>query len=360
MVGRELVPLFLKSTDSEIYLLIHDQGKSLEAESLLETLFGLSADPKLAERIHIIAGDVTQEDLGISDLGFVNKITQIIHAAATTRFDLPLEEARRINVKGTANTLEFAKRCVNLKQFGFLSTAYVSGKRTGKIYENERVHQDGFVNSYEQSKYEAEGLIEAVKSNLPTSTYRLSTILGDSKTGKVIHFTAPHQSLRIMYLGLASMVPGTPDYLVDLIPSDYTAVALFKLFSERFEAGQVFHITAGKEKSYTLKELIDESFRYLGDSDHQWKNREYPKPAIASAEAFELFLQSVKDADNHLLRGVVSALGNFAHQLNYPKEFDIANLSVSLPEYEKNLPDVREYYSKVVQYCLKTNWGKHA
>lgn len=360
MVGRELVPLFLKNDDWEIYLLIHDQGESLKAESLLETLFGLPLDSNLVKRIHVITGDITQEDLGISDLAFTNKITHIIHAAATTRFDLPLEEARRINVKGTANALQLAKRCDNLKQFGFLSTAYVSGKRIGKIYEKERVHHDGFVNSYEQSKYEAEGLIETAEPDVPTATYRLSTILGDSKTGKVLHFTAPHQSLRIMYLGLASMVPGTPDYLVDLIPSDYAALTLFELFSKRFKAGQVFHITAGKKKSYTLKELIDESFRYLGELDPQWQSRQYPKPVIASAEAFELFLRSVKDADNHLLRGVVSALGNFAHQLNYPKEFDIANLSVSLPKYEKNLPDVREYYSKVVQYCLKTNWGKHA
>lgn len=359
MVGRDLVPLFLKNTDWEIYLLVHDQGASLETENLLKTFFELASDQQFLKRVHLLSGDITKENLGIVGEAIESKITHIIHAAATTRFDLPLEEARRINVTGTDHVLRFAEKCQNLKQFGFISTAYVSGKRVGTIYENGERHHDGFVNSYEQSKYEAEEMIESRKGKVPSAIYRLSTILGDSITGKVLHFTAPHQSLRIMYLGLASMVPGTPDYSVDLIPSDYTALTLFKLFSEHFQEGQIFHITAGKQKSYTLKELIDESFQYLGKFDPSWEKRHYPKPTIASVEAFELFLESVRAADNQLLRGVVSALGNFAHQLTYPKKFDISNLLAALPEYEKDLPDIREYYSKVVQYCLKTNWGKN-
>ena len=364
MVGKALIPLFLRESDLDIYILVHKLGSDLQKETLLENAFRLTKTEieKFLERVYLLSGDITEQDLGIEKQArqkLEKKVNYIIHAAATTRFDLLIEEARKINVEGTRHVISLAKKCDKLERFGFISTAYVSGKRKGTIYENERAHECGFVNTYEQTKYEAEELIETIKPYIPATIYRLSTILGDSQTGKVDHFTAPHQSLRIMYLGLASMIPGTPDYSVDLIASDYTALTLFKLFLSHFKSNQTFHLVGGRAKSYSLQELINESYRYLGEFDPDWKMRDYPKPIIASEEAFELFLKSVNEADNPLLRGVVSALGHFAHQLNYPKEFDITNLKSYLPDYEKNLPDVRQYYPKIVEYCLKTKWGRN-
>ena len=362
-IGRDLVARLLRSTDLDVVLLLHERGLGRDRSHLVRDVFSLPAGGGYAERLHLLAGDVTRADLGLAedeyrDLG--RTVTHIVHAAAATRFDLPLREARRINVEGTQQVIRLARRCDRLERFGFVSTAYVAGKRTGPIYEGERCHQAGFVNTYERSKYEAEARLAGARAHLPVAVYRLSTVLGDSKTGRITHFTAPHHALRMIHLGLAAMLPGSPEYRVDLIPADFAASVMARLFLCHFAPGQVFHVTAAERKAYTLEEIVDESYRYLAEIDPDWGRRRYPRPAIASLEAFDLFVRSAEEANNPIMQGVMRVLRHFAHQLAYPKRYDRETLLRHLPEYDDRLPDVRSYYGKVVRYCLQTGWGKYA
>ncbi len=359
-IGRELIKSFLRKTQYTIFVLVHTLGFGVEKTVLLKEILDSDFLPEYERRVCFIYGDITLPLLGISKeehTKITKEVTFIIHSAASTRFDLSLDDARRINVEGTKNMIQFALDCSQLQKFGFLSTVYVSGKRTGVILEKDINHDAGFVNTYEQSKYEAEHLFQDV--SFPTAIYRLSTVVGDSNTGRVIHYTAPHQTLRIMYLGLASMIPGTPEYSVDLISSDYSAQIIVMLFQEHFSSGQIFHIVSGKKHSYTLQKLIDESFAYLAHFNPEWGMRHYPKPIIASEKAFNLFIESIEQANNPLMRGVLLAIKHFAHQLYYPKEFDTVLLRTCLNDYESGLPEIGKYYPKVVEYCLKTHWGKN-
>lgn len=359
-VGKEIASLLLQKTDSDIHLLVHDKGAIDDKETILKSLFSLPAKKEFVKRLNIIKGDITQPNIGLSAVDYKelsNNITHIIHAAASTRFDLPIQEARNINVIGAENVVKLACDCSDIRKFGFISTIYVSGKRTGKIRENDLEHNAGFVNTYEQSKYEAELMLSNFAKKIPTTVYRLSAVIGDSETGKVNHFTAPHQAIRMMYLGLAAMLPGTTDYLVDLISSNYTAYTIFRLYWEKFAPNRIFHITNG-EGSFTLEEIIDESYKQLALADPEWSKRNYPKPVIVTADAFDLFMHSAIAADNTVLQKTLNALNHFAHQLIYPKEFDQTELFATLPNYVKELPDIKTYYGKVIRYCVNTKWGK--
>src|SRR5262249_15591493 len=148
------------------------------------------------------------------------EISHIVHAAAVTRFDLPLDRARQLNTETVARVIDLARSCPRLERFFFLSTVYVAGRRVGIIRECRIAPPEGFVNAYEQSKCEAEALVAAAAGEVPGLVFRLSTLFGDSKSGRVTHFTAPHQALRIIYSGLASMLPGDPKCHVDLVPVD--------------------------------------------------------------------------------------------------------------------------------------------
>ena len=180
------------------------------------------------------------------------------------------------------------------------------------MFENELAHAAGFVNSYEQSKYEAEELIQASWDACPTAIYRLSTVIGDSRTGEVHSFAAPHHAIRMMYLGLATVVPGRPDYRVDLIPSDVAAQAICQLFLNRFHPMQVVHITSHPAQSLTLSELIDETYGQFAALDPEWARRRYPRPVLTTGETFELFVQSVEAAKNAVLQDVLSVVEHFA------------------------------------------------
>ncbi|MFQ5458477.1 MAG: SDR family oxidoreductase, partial [Myxococcota bacterium] len=93
-------------------------------------------------RVTALRGDLTEERLGLSPSAFetlAGEVTHIIHAAATTRFDLPLAEAKAINLEGTRRVLALAKRAADarLERYVHVSTAYVSGDRNGRIFEKD-------------------------------------------------------------------------------------------------------------------------------------------------------------------------------------------------------------------------------
>lgn len=84
-------------------------------------------DPKFKERIHVISGDLQQMQVGINEED-LNKIREnvnvVIHAAADIRFNVPLLDLVRSNVRGTKEILEISRRIENLETFAFISTAY--------------------------------------------------------------------------------------------------------------------------------------------------------------------------------------------------------------------------------------------
>jgi thioester reductase-like protein len=356
MAGREITRHLLTRSDGPLSLLLHDTGKALSRPRLLREVFRLEPTPALIRRIRLVRGDLTKDHLGLPSSLYAElaqTVDGIIHAAATTRFDLPLAEARRVNVLATEHLVRFARRCRNLAHFGLLSTVFVSGRRKGRILESERAHTAGFVNTYEQSKYEAEACLES--SDVPYVIYRLSTLVGDSRTGFTSHFTTPHQALRVMHLGLASLVPGLPACSVDLIPTEWAAATIVNHFLNQAAAGRAIHVVAGPARSYSLAQVIDESYERLGELDPAWKARHYPKPAIATQAAFQLLVRSAEQARDSLMIGVLGMLRYFTEQFSYPKDFDATNLNGADPA-----PDIGDYYGRVVAYCLKTRWGRRA
>lgn len=359
MVGRDLVPYLLSHSDANLLLLTHRRGGGQDAAAYLQSVHGLTPTP----RVRVVNGDVRRPDLGLAskDRALVRRTTtHILHAAASTRFDSPLKSIRSTNVVGTRHVFDLARRCVRLERLGYVSTAYVSGRRTGLIREDELEHGAGFVNSYEQSKYEAEGLLASVKGVLPITVYRLSTLFGDSRTGVVRTMTAPHLAIKIIHHGLASIMPGLPQYRVDLIPGDFAASIIGRLFLDGFEPGRTYHITANPAKSYALSDLVDAVYETFASLDPAWRMRQYPKPVFSSPEAFGMLMRTAEHADNPLVLGVLRSMQHFAHQLTCPKVFDRANVKRIIPAYDVEVPDIREYCEKVIQYCLKTRWGKLA
>jgi nucleoside-diphosphate-sugar epimerase len=359
-IGRDLVALLLQRTDADLVLLIHKNGAELDPASLLERVLSMRPRADDVSRVTVLHGDITRADLGLNEETCAHlrrRLTHILHAAASTRFDLPLEQAWLINVTGTQNVASLGLQCSALRQFGFLSTIFVSGKRTGSIEETPPSTGAGFVNTYEQSKCHAELALWASAEKLPVAVYRLSTVIGHSRTGHVHQFAAPHQAARIMHLGLGAMVPGRPDYKVDLVSSDYSALCIFELFWRNFSANRTFQLAHG-EGSLTLQEVIEANYDILARLDSDWASRNYPMPAIVTPDAFDLFLDSAVSAANPALVATLRALDRFARQFVYPKQFQSQNVEAAIADYRVHLPDIREFYPRVIEYCMRSRWGK--
>ena len=319
---------------------------------------GPGSDPLL------VAGDVTAgPELGLSSsvLDRIRPdITGIIHAAANTSFSADLDAARAVNVEGTRHVLEFAATCPRLDRMCVLSTTYVAGRRTGAILESDLEHSAGFVNAYEQSKYEAERLVRAAMNRLPLSVIRLSTIVGgESRSGTAadtnespMRLRAVHHAVRLMYRSLAPMVPGRAENPVELLPADYAVAAAAWLCTQGFRAGDTTHV-CGATDTMTLAEFIDHTMEAFRRFRPAWRKRAIEPPAIVDLDTFELFRRSVDEVGDAVMREATAVIGSFAPQLAYPKTFDTAACDRALAGSGIARSSMRAAYLETVRYLVE-------
>jgi long-chain acyl-CoA synthetase len=87
-------------------------------------------------KITCVPGDLTKERLGLSETEFkdlATKVQVVVHSAATVKFDEQLDLALNLNTLGPQRLLELAREANGI--YVHISTAYVSGRRTGLVPE---------------------------------------------------------------------------------------------------------------------------------------------------------------------------------------------------------------------------------
>ena len=180
-LGTQLVrELLARQPDASLALLIRNRP-GLPGQQRAD----LIVPSEYRSQLQVYSGDVSLPNCGLDQKTWDRlsaEVTRVIHSAATVRFDHALDEARRINVEGTRRLLDFAEGARNLKSMAYVGTAYVAGERSGLVREDELNVGQGFRNTYEQSKSEAEALVRSRLGSLPGVILRPSIIVGDSRT----------------------------------------------------------------------------------------------------------------------------------------------------------------------------------
>ena len=251
-VGMELLARVLEHTDRDVVALVRaadDRAAQARVDELLKTLVAPSARPHRG-RVRAHAADLETPGLGLS--AFVRRqlagsVTAVVHCAASISFTLPLEDARRINVEGTREIVKLAIEARSrgvLDRFVHVSTAYVAGDRVGVVSEHDGNVGQGFRNTYERTKLEAEEIV--TDSGLPAAIVRPSVIVGDSATGWTQAFNVIYFPLQAFARGLFPTVPGDPGARLDIVPVDTVADALLELLRGPVRGG-AFHVVAGDQ-----------------------------------------------------------------------------------------------------------------
>ncbi len=144
------------------------------------------------ERLHpgrlvCVEGDVRLPGLCLSSEAqalLAEQSVEIWHLAAITRFEEILRDLIfQVNLEGTRNVVEFARRLPGVKHLHHVSTAYAAGNGYGEdaVPEGPLKRPTSFKNPYEESKHEAERCVS--DANIPYTIYRPSIILGESVSG---------------------------------------------------------------------------------------------------------------------------------------------------------------------------------
>jgi long-chain acyl-CoA synthetase len=297
-----------------------------------------------------VCGDLCADGLGIAPderAAIRRDVTAIVHLAANTTFSTPLDRARAVNTVGTQRVLELANDCANPVHVAHVSTAFVAGRRTGVIAETLDESTAGFVNAYEQSKYEAEKLVQAQAASWVI--LRSSTVLCDDAVGRVTQLNAVHRALRLLHDGLVAMMPGVAGSTVDAVTTSFVADAIARLALRDDASGQVVHLCAG-DGALPLDELLDITYERWS-ADPLWRRRMLARPALTDLTTYRLFERTIEDVADTSLKRLTRALSHFVPQLALPKQFETSNAERLLG---CGAPPVRDFWLPMLDHLLAT------
>lgn len=316
-------------------------------------------------RVEWVAGDMERDGLGLAP-SLVERLTgevdEVIHCAASTRFDLPLDEAIATNVEGARRVGELAARIHRegggLRRVLHVSTAYASGRVRGSVQAGHLPPDDPalFRNTYERTKAMSERVMRehAARAGFPLTVVRPSIVVGDSQSGWTSNWNVLYFPMRLVAWRKTPFLSCGRSALLDCVPVDYVADATLALLRRPDTVGGTYHLTAGEEATD-----VREVFRL---TCAEMRRREGPRAPIKTRLLGPLLWALV----GTLLRLFGSArlkkgLAGLAAYVEYTcvaTRFDTRREAALLAAEGVVLPPKAEFLPRVVAYALEENFGR--
>jgi len=323
----------------------------------------------LSDRIEIIDGDITEKYLGLNDQDYLrlsNTVDEVFHCAAATKFYNGSDNTLvHTNVYGTEHIVWF---CLSNKpkRLHYISTAYVAGTRRDTVLEHELEKRQSFNNNYEKTKFDAERLLGQFtrQYNIPTTVYRPSIIVGDSKTG----FTRNYDNIYVFGKGLSHLknyemrnnykgtrcssrngighptslrIPGDKHGTINLVPVDYVTHAIVAISEQETSINKTFHIV--NPSPPTLGELAE------------WMKVATGVHRVRIVPMYEFQIQPHTLQEKLFLKGTET----FQPYMFGEPYFDPTNTRNLLSGTAVDCPLItQELINRFIQYAIDTNWGK--
>lgn len=336
IAGRLVRRLAEERGDAEFFLLVEPRF-CFVAKRACERLEAVV--PSLVGRWHVVTGDVRRDGLGIdaeSQAYLRPRVSEVWHLAAI--YDLAVSQsiAYAVNVDGTDRVLDYCESLPEFDRLQYVSTCYVAGDRTGRIYEDELDHGQEFKNHYESTKFWAEARVRRRLDEVPATIYRPAIVVGDSTTGETVKGDGPYAVVQLLDR-LPRWLPfvhvGRSDAPVNVVPVDFVVEAMVMLSS----------IDAAVGRTFALADPTPMRARDFLELTLEAMNRA-PAVATVPAGAADRVLELERARD---------ALGLSRESLayfNHPASFDVSNTARLLGD-DLHCPRVDEYWPRLVDYA---------
>lgn len=355
-IGSALVPILLRDSDTQVTLLLRAQSAD-ELAGRLESLFGFwqigATDSLARRRVRALRGDVTLTDLGLDACDYQELCagcTHIIHSAGNVRMNLPIEQARRSSVDAARYILALANRCPRLVKAELVSTVGVGGRTHGMVPEEWLTSVRNFHNTYEQAKAEAEEIVHLeLERGLPLTVHRPSMVVGDSLTGRIIHFQVFYHLCE--FLSGCRTFGLSPEFgtaRLDIIPADYVARAIAWSSTTTASCGHILHSCSGPALALPLnplRERVRQNFARAG--------RRLPPVIKLPTGLFSAILTGVGVLMPAEARRAIKTLPVFLDYLATEQTFANDRTQELLSGVGLGLPAPDQYLDKVLGYYLE-------
>ena len=356
-IGSALIPVLLRNPETRIILLLRAKSAD-DLASRLENLFTFwhinPTDISTRLRVKPLCGDVTLRRFNLEAADYsalCTDCTHIIHSAGNVRMNLPIERARHSSVESAKNIIELARNCPRLEKVEFVSTVGVGGRINGTLPEEWILIPRDFHNTYEQAKAEAEDTMRAAyERGLPLTVHRPSMVVGDTKSGRIIHFQVFYHLCDFLSgcrtLGLA------PDFgaaRLDIVPADYVAMVIAWSSTSTVSTGRIIHSCSGPEMALPLAPLRDHVRRVFRDAGHR-----LPPIINLPTELFKILLAAVSFFMPSEARRAIKTLPVFLDYLATEQTFANRQTQALITAAGLAVPPPNSYLDKVLGYYLES------
>jgi thioester reductase-like protein len=355
-IGSALVPRLLADHDTTVELLIRARDDA-DLQTRLDRMFmywNYRAGDAQASRIRALRGDISLPAFDLTEASqarLAAEATHIIHCAASVNLGMSLDRARATAVVPTRTVLEFGRRGLRagtLRKIDLVSTVGVWGRTPGLMPERRVSQVEHFHNTYESAKAEAERVIWAEGAGLPISVHRPSMVVGETGSGRIIHFQIFYHLCEFLSGARTfGIMPGLEQTRLDTIPVDWVAKAIDWASRDATTAGRIFHLCSGAGGAITLPRL-QEKVRMA------WQQRGRRLPALHSIDRrlLKCMVPVVGMLAGHRARRALRALPPVLAYLAEDQGFandETANLlgAAGLP-----VPRIEDYLDSALGYYL--------
>lgn len=357
-LGGQVVARYLERTDREIVVLVRaadDAEAAGRAEEALAATYG--SDHAYSGRVSAVAADMEKPGFGLDESRLdelAERVTSIVHAAASVEFSLPLEDARRVNVGGTQNILDFAKRCQErggLDRLSHVSTTYVAGAHDGHFEEDDLDIGQELRNTYERTKLEAEKLLHREAGSLPLRIFRPGIVVGEQHSGWTASFNVLYFPLKIFARGTAPpVIPARRDTPIDCVPIDYVADAIYELTERDGDIGTTFHLVSGA-RAATAGDILDACAKHFGKR---------PPRLMPLGLYMHTLHHVVVRAYRGKRRRRIKQAGVYLPYFSMRQTFGDERTRALLEPAGITAPPLMDYFEALLSYAIKSEWGRAA
>jgi thioester reductase-like protein len=253
-LGSYVVARLLRAHDERLLVLVRAKSVA-DAERRLWNALQLHMpfaefERFLRARIGIVLGDITESRLGLSAGDYQQLVTgtqSIIHIAAS----LNRRSERlclNVNQRGTLELLQLARKAHDqhgLRRFSDVSTTAVAGERGHEVVQEDEAidwaRRD--YDPYARTKKFCEHMVETLLPDVPTTVFRPSTVIGDTRFGATTQFDMVRA---LLMLARMKLLPLRPDARHDIVSADYVSRAIADIHQRPSPKYRIYHLSAGE------------------------------------------------------------------------------------------------------------------
>jgi thioester reductase-like protein len=212
----------------------------------------------LQTRIRVFRGDLTLPGFGLDRDEYdrlVHTTDSIIHCAASLNRKSE-KSCLNVNLRGTLEVLTLARHIEHyhgLRRFSEVSTVAVAGRRSHEV-----VSEDGSIewdrsdyDPYARTKKFCEHMMHVLLPDTPTTVFRPSIVLGDSRHAETTQFDMVKA---FVFLAGLPVLPFRSTDKIDIVNVDFVADAIATLHQKSQPLYDTYHLSSGID-SQTFREL---------------------------------------------------------------------------------------------------------